>query len=695
MKLKIKMKNLILITLTAIFMVLIVVPFTTLQIANFLNGMDSDKATVFYESYLRKAIKPNEVQALYKYSDHLSGTKDKYFIFLNGYGSPSSKTTLEDMEKAKNALIKILDNERASEKYTGLAYRKLLDILVSTGETHELKKYLELGSNAEYEDIKHTSSIYKALLNGDYELADKILDNYDGVLNREYYAITGYIKLLKGDDELAKEYYKKAGLSYWYDEYKDLLKGQYIIRGKVSYNGVGIPFAEISIQESTSGFRVGSNGFTAITDINGEYETIGIRSGRYNIGLGLNHAVLYDKVHLNQNISFLELEEDMEFNFEFVDPLTIIEPDPGTIIDSDTFEVRWEPVERADYYRMVTIASSNPMDKKNSGMVSYGIQYNFKCEDPKNQGVILKVDRLRSENMIYGYDDDWIPTPATILGGFLPGFDYPIIVKAFDKDGNLVGSSQGQRVYLDQMNSINIKGKLSKGEHLILKKQYEKAIEHYEETLDNNPKDIEALKYLSKFYSLGWKEGTIDYIKAVDYGKRYYAINKDSHLLLQTIGNMNNRDKKENKEFVKEILDNIAEEEKDFYYYNQLGMYYESIGEYGKAISAYEKMDVYIPINLLLMDLYLEDFNSALERLNSPGLELYMMSRKTLIRSIERLNMEVLETEDYKYFQEILENKLNGDLRGEEEKQLFYKLRKMIQNPDIRAILDEFKEIIL
>jgi hypothetical protein len=124
-------------------------------------------------------------------------------------------------------------------------------------------------------------------------------------------------------------------------------------------------------------------------------------------------------------------------------------------------------------------------------------------------------------------------------------------------------------------------------------------------------------------------------------------------------------------------------------------MYYESIGEYGKAISAYEKMDVYIPINLLLMDLYLEDFNSALERLNSPGLELYMMSRKTLIRSIERLNMEVLETEDYKYFQEILENKLNGDLRGEEEKQLFYKLRKMIQNPDIRAILDEFKEIIL
>ena len=694
MKLKIKIKNLILITLAAILMVLIVVPFTTLQIANFLNSMDSNKAAVFYESYLRKAIKPNEVQALYKYAEHLSGSKDKYLIFLNGYGSPSSKTTLEDMKKAKNSLIKILADEKSSEKYTRLAYRKLLDILVSTGENLELKKYLEWGSNSEDKDIKHTSSIYNALLIGDYKLAGELLDNLDIALNRDYYNIKGYIALLKDENELAKDYYSKAGLSYWYDEYEDLLKGQYKIRGKVSYNGVGIPFAEISIQESTSGFRVGSNGFTAITDINGEYETIGIRSGRYNIGIGLNHAVLYDKVHLNQNISFLELEEDMEFDFKFVDPIIVLEPKPGTIIDEESFVVRWEPVEKADYYSMDTIAYSNPMDK-NRGMLRYGITYNFKCDNPKDEGFLFNVDKLRSQANVYSYEDDWVPTPATILGGFLPGFDYPIIVKAFDKDGNLVGSSQGQRVYLDQMNSINIKGELSKGENLILKGEYEKAIEYYEESLDNNPEDKEALKYLSKFYTLGWKEGTIDYIKAIDYGKKYYDLYGDSHLLLETISNMNHRDKKLNKKLVKEILDNTPEEDKDFYYYNQLGSYYEGIGEYIEAIRAYEKMDAYMPSNTLLMDLYLGDLNSALDRLNTPNLQLYMISRKTLIRSIERLIVDDLQTEDYKYFQEILEKHLSGELRGEEGKQLFYKLRKMIQNPDIRAILDEFKEIIL
>lgn len=694
MKLKIKIKNLILITFATIFVVLIVVPFTTLQIGNILSDFNSDKAAVFYESYLRKMIKPNEMQALYKYAEYLSGSKDKYLIFLNGYGSPSSKTTLEDMEKAKNSLIEILDNEKASEKYIGLAYRKLLDILVSTGENLELKKYLEWGSNYEDENIKHTSSIYNALLNGDYELADEVLDNLDSTLNREYYTIKGYIALLKDEDELAKDYYSKAGLSYWYHEYKDLLEGQYIIRGKVSYNGVGIPFAEISIQESTSGFRVGSNGFTAITDINGEYETIGIRSGRYNIGIGLNHAVLYDKVHLNQNISFLELEEDMEFDFKFVDPIIVLEPSPGSIIDDESFAVKWEPVEKADYYSMDTIAYSNPMDK-NRGMLRYGITYNFKCDNPKDEGFIFNVDKLRSQANVYSYEDNWMPTPATILGEFLPGFDYPIIIKAFDKDGNLVGSSQGQRVYLDQMNSINIKGELSQGEHLILKGEYEKAIDHYKETLAENPEDMEALKYLAKFYTLGWEEGTIDYIKAIDYGEKYYHLNGDSHLLLETISNMNHRDKKLNKKLVKEILDNTSEEDKDFYYYNQLGSYYEGIGEYSEAIRAYEKMDAYMPSNTLLMDLYLGDFKSALERVNNPSLQLYMISRKTLVRSIEALSLDDLETEDYKYFQEILEKELSGDLRGEEGKQLFYKLRKLIMNPDIRAILDEFKEIIL
>lgn len=694
MKLKIKMKNLIIITLITIFMVLIVVPFTTLQIANFLNGMDSDKATVFYESYLRKAMKPNEVQALYKYAEHLRGNKEGFNIGLNGWSFPGPETTIGGMEKAKNSLVKILENENASKKYKELAYKELLDVLISSVETKELISYIEWGSKYDNEEIQYTSSIYNALLNGDYKLADKILDDYEGVLDRDYYRIKGYIALLNHNDELAEEYYEKARISYWYEEYKELLKGEYKIRGKVSYNGIGIPFAEINIQDNIGGYRIGNFGFSAITDINGEYETVGLRSGRYDISLGINNVLLYDKVHLKQNINFLQLEEDMEFNYEFVDPLEVLEPIPGTITDSNTFQVKWEPVEGADYYKIETIAYNDPRDK-NSGMVTYPIKHKFKNEDLKNDGLTLNVDRLRSEQRVYGYEENGIPTTATILGGFFPGFYYPIIVKAYDVSGNLVGSSQGQRVYFDQMNSIKIRGKLSEGENLISKSQYEKAIEYYKNVLGNNPEDMEALKYLAKFYTFGWKDGTTDYIKAIDYGERYYSISGNSQLLMQTISEINYEDKKWNKTVVKEILDNIAEEEKDFYYYNQLGMYYESIGEYVKAIAAYERMDVYIPINLLLIDLYLEDLNSALESLNSPGLELYMMSRKTLIRSIERLNLEVLETEDYKYFQEILENKLNGDLRGEEGKQLFYKLRKMIQNPDLRAILDEFKEIIL
>lgn len=690
MRLKIKIKNLIIFSLATIFVILIVVPFTTLQLANILHGMNSDSATVFYESYLRKAIKPNEVEALYKYAVHLSGTKDKYLIMLNGWSGPESKTTLQDMEKAKNSLIKILDNEKRSKKYSGLAYKKLLDVLVSSGENHELIKWVEYGSVSEDEKIEYTSNIYYALLNGNYELADQILDNYNGALDKDYYNIKGYIALLEGDDELAKEYYNKGGISFWYEEYEDLLKGDYKVRGKVSYNGVGIPFAEIYIQEDTGVFRTGSFGFSAITDINGEYETIGLKPGRYDIGIGLNHVLLYDKVHLTQNIRFLDLENDMEFNYEFAEPIKVLTPSPGTIIDSSTFVVKWEPLEGADYYNIETIAYSNPMDKS-GGMVTYPIKYRFKSENPEENGTVFETDRLRSENRVYGYDEGMVPTPATFIGGFYPGFDYTIIVKAFDSAGNLVGSSQGQRVYFDQMNSVKIKGKLSKGENIILKKEYEKAIDYYKEILDNNPEDLEAIRYLAKFYTFGWKEGTVDYIKATEYAKGYYVLNNDTSLLMQIISRMNNKEKSANKTVVKEILAMVAEEDKDIEYYRQLGDYYLSISEYDEAINAYERIDVYLPINLLYIDLYLGDFNSALERLDLKEFELYRMSRKTLTKSIEKLGIEDLGTKDYIYLKEVLEKILNENLSSEKGKEFYNEIRLKISNPDIKAILDEIK----
>lgn len=681
MKFKIKVKNLILVSLATILIILIVLPFATLQFANLLHGMNSDKAAIFYESYLKKAIKPNEMEALYKYAVNLSNTGDKYFIMLNGWSFPQSKVTPEDMEKAKNALIKILDKQEAGEKYTSLAYRKLLDILVSTGENHNLTKYLEWPSKNGNENLKYTSSLYDALLNGDYELAGEILNNYDGALDKDYHVIRGYIELLKGNGQLAEEYYEKAGLSYWYEEYTELLEGDYKVGGKVTYNGIGIPFANIIIQEDTGGFKTGSYGFSGITDINGEYETIGLRPGRYNIGIELDHVVLYDKVHLKQNIGVLELDGDMEFNFEFTDPLTIFEPGPGTVIDSERFKVKWEPVNGADYYSIETMSNG----------LSYYITDKFKIQDPRHRGLTFETNKLRSQNSVYSFNEGMVPTPSSILGGFIPGFDYPIIVKAFDSSGNLLGSSQGQRVFLDQMNSINIKASLSEGENIIMNNKYEKAIEYYKKLLDNNPEDLEALKYLSKFYTLGWKEGTTDFVNAFKYGKSYYELSNDNFLLMLTLDNMRIKDKMENQIIIRDILNTVEEENKGPRYYRQLGDYYLSINQYDQALMAYEKMDISQPVTPLYIDLYLGNLDSAIKRLDFKNFQPYRMGRKSMRNSIEKLSLEDLESKDYGFLREVLEKIFHSNLSSQEGRSLYNKTRGKISSPIIQTILDEIK----
>lgn len=68
MKIKIKVKSLIIIIFATLFLVLIVVPFTTLEIANFLDRRYSSKAAIFYESYLSKPIKFSTNEAQYKYA---------------------------------------------------------------------------------------------------------------------------------------------------------------------------------------------------------------------------------------------------------------------------------------------------------------------------------------------------------------------------------------------------------------------------------------------------------------------------------------------------------------------------------------------------------------------------------------------------------------------------------------------------
>lgn len=718
MKIKIKIKNLISLTILTLFIIFIIVPIFTLEIGKYLDRKGSDKAVKFYESYLSKAIRPSNEEALYRYANNQIDGLSNYKIMFNASGS-GSNTTPENMENAKNALEKILKNNSAKKennKYFSLAYSKIMDLSISTGEYEELLRWINWGKNSENRDIEYISTLYEAyylFINKEYDLANKVLEDYDNSeykVDYRYYIVKGDIALFQGDYDLAEKSYEYTTSVDWgYDntlfgssnstrrkfklqEYEDTLKGKYKVRGKVTFDGKPMAFVEIYAQEDRGGYLSDSMDYVGITDINGEYETLGLKPGKYEIGIGANSSLLYDKVYLKQNISFLELDKDMEFNHKFTSPMKILSPKSGSTLKSDKLTVEWEPVAGADYYNIQTIVFFDQAERM-GGSFRYPIinkSGNYDVNGTKSE---FDLNTLRNSMGGLSFEgEEMILNPIGVLGSFLPGFEYPIVVNAYDNNKNLIGSSLPVNSYYDEFPSVIIEGSLSYGEKLILDKKYEEAIKYYEDILVKNPDNEEALVYLSKIYMIGWKKDAKDIYKAIEYANRYKELKGDNSLLFKTTGHMNHGEHRKNENLAREVLNQVPESERNTSYYYELGRFNLSIGDYALAREAFENMKGYSPTDLLLyLDLYFGDFSSALSRLDKEYNYLYRMNKSILKRSISNLKKEDLITEDYKLFKGLLQEVLSEDLDNNQGRDLYNSIYNKIINLNIKAILNEIK----
>jgi len=104
-------------------------------------------------------------------------------------------------------------------------------------------------------------------------------------------------------------------------------------------------------KQQTGGFRSGGESYIGITDEKGKFQTLGLKDGLYNIGIGLEGALLTNKVLQRSTYQFLELNgADKEINFMFNKTLRVYMPEPGEKVSGEEFTVSWEEVEGADYY---------------------------------------------------------------------------------------------------------------------------------------------------------------------------------------------------------------------------------------------------------------------------------------------------------------------------------------------------------
>lgn len=707
MKIKIKIKSLILITLATVFIVLIVVPFTTLEIAKYLDKKGSDKAAVFYESYLSKAIKPSESEALYKYVINMIGGLDKYYLMSNFGGGDMNNVNMETMEKAISYLETILEKSDSSLRKD--AYKTLLDISIATLKQDKLLDWITWGKDKDSK-ISYISDIYEAyylFTNRKYESANKLLDKYEiGDRDYMYYFMKAYIAEFMGDFPSAKRYYEmNSGWEYedimfgrpiydgrrrWSNNYEGRLKGENKVRGTITYNGKPMPFVEVYMNEELNSFSSSMMNFVGVTDMNGEYETVGLKKGKYNIGVGLNNSILFNKVYKGKPNRILELEGDMVYNFEFVDPIKVTSPKNNELITKDKFTVEWEEVKNADYY---IVEMTSFTDENKTGSIRYAIPDINRSLYISDTNAIFDINVLK--NYIAGTSHDGeerIITPYSILGSIRPNMDLPITVTAYDKDRNVLGSSLPIKTYYENLPSIIVPGEFSEGEKLILNGKHEEAIKFYEDILKNEPDNLEALRYLIKYYMMSWKMDNYDFDKAIIYADRYSSITGDDSFIKETVGYMDYPSLVKHKDFIKDFYSKVSESEMDTDYYWQLGRFYTALGDIEKARSKYENMQEYfIDVSILEFDLYLKDIDKAVERLKGEDFNTNLMNKNILLNAISKFDENVLNSNDYKIFKELLEDSIMRKYKHEEMQSRFFDAYKRIKNHDIKRFLDEWQ----
>lgn len=709
-KIRIKVKHLIIMLVVFVLIVGYVAPLTVFTIAKGVEKKDEEKAIKWYEAYFDMfSFYSKNQETLYKLGKLTVPSVDSYNIFFSVKGGGKS-IPLEKMEKAIGYYKEVLKGDSKNKHYP-LAYRELLHIYTGLNEVEKAYELMDKGVHSSNEEVRLFCDEYRAFyyyVNREYDKALEIVDRYleKGTKRKELYDLKGHIYFSKGEYDNARAYYQVRNDAYysevnsnsfgtmrdtnrahWLDKFLSY-KGGNKIKGKMTFNGKGIPFVQVYVRDKReNGYSSDMENFVAITDFNGEFETPGFKDGDYEIGIGICETYVFDKVYMEKDNRFITIDNDMEYNFEFVSPFNIIQPKGEHSLKDKSFQVKWEEVPGAKYYRVMAVSFENPEELGGSS-VTYCIPTNG---DYEVVGTDATFDIEALNNTLSGFfhgGEEMLINPQAILGTFYPGARVPIIVNAYDEENKIINSTLPLKTTYEDVNIVKVSNrKITEGEKLILNQKYEKAIKYYEDVLKENPKDKLSLEYLTKIYSPGWKEGKRDIDRAFELSQRLYNVTGNTKVMKNIISNMSYEELRKNKEYIEPIIMAIYEKEKSEDTYFQLGRFYLANGNFDKSIESLEKIqEPYAYERLLFIYLYRADFDTALKRLEEENFKFYNMNMRNLKKGVEGLKEVSKNSSDWSKFRDFLEVLITGD---EGMIEAFNEVYKEIGERSIRLILKE------
>ncbi|MDY0257855.1 hypothetical protein [Gudongella oleilytica] len=710
MKIRVKVKNLLLVMLMIVILYFWGIPQATLGIANYLDTKNSDKAQLYYEKYAdtRKSISSRLIFAE-SLVDHFS----RFVIYSQGWGGGNG-VSQEQMEKAEEVLrLNLGENPSKSElKDYVSSYRMLMDMAIAEGSSNKLKELIEWGEKSNNAEVKEISSIYTAFLhtiNRDFSKAERIIEGLEntGSSDPRLQIIRGEMALFKGDieeatriyDELGRRSWKELDSSYfgsrayldrkfWLEQASEHIGEDGFIEGRILFEGKPMAFVEIYLQYADGGFRAGGDGYIAITDENGYFKSIGLKKGLYDIGVGTLESILVDKVFSRIEPGYVEVGEGITtVDFKFRNTIKVLSPQPGTYLDSDELVVRWEEVPGAAYYTVEPVAFFDPINKSGGyfrrAIESVEGEIRFTSDSAK-----FKVSKLLYAIGGLSRDgDDWIIGPEAVLGMFLPGVEYPITVNAYTKDNGLITSSLPMRTYYDSLPSVIMPGELSEGQRLVAEMKYPEAIQHYEDILIEDPEDVEAITSLAKLYGLGWKRGEKNLDRAFDLSDSIMESGIRSNILNIILQEMTSEEIIQNEKIVLEVIESLDNLKNDDLRYTEF-RFHRAKKDWKAARAALEKLESYVPDTLVFLDIYFEDYDKALERLRDKRFYPSRLQGSIFTDAVAGLKENPPSSSDLSIFREFIE-RLIGDGTYENSGAIYTSTTGRLRDKNLRTIIDE------
>ena len=287
-----------------------------------------------------------------------------------------------------------------------------------------------------------------------------------------------------------------------------LEEGRGIILGQVINTGTLKPISNLPVYLYPTGKveTLTANPYIpmVLTDKGGRFKFTGLPAGEYNIGVEIERNMYSKNVKIAKySQGRIKMGEgDMEtVRFEMVPAVQLTSKETNRIIkydDAKQVKFEWQEYPGAEYYKLIFKAD---FEGKNELPLKF---YGFNGKRYKQPHAIVDFKDGIKYIHIENYQFRQSIPPQAVIGWVFPGSKFEYVIKAFDRNNNLL--AQSSRFGASQKNIIEFEeGRLRPADKMVIEGNYHKAYKQYLERLEKDPDPEIGKKFLSLFWHLKLK----------------------------------------------------------------------------------------------------------------------------------------------------------------------------------------------